>query len=197
MVAAPRPSQAPAPQGAEERLLIEAAQHDPAKFAALYELHFERLYAFIASRVRNRAAAEDLTSEVFHKALANLPTFEWRGSPFAAWLFRIAVNAIVDRFKREYRDPIEITDSPESKASPPPRNPAGALELEAVEQRATLFRLVDKLPTVQRRVIYERFVEQRTIAEIAALLKKTPGAIKQLQFRALQTLRAQMEGAHA
>jgi len=196
MVAVRRPAKEPAPPAADERLLIEAAQRDPAKFAALYELHFARLYAFIASRVRNRAIAEDVTSEVFHKALANLSSFEWRGAPFAAWLFRIAVNALVDRFKHEYLDPVEATDSLESKAGQPKRD-RGILDLEAVERRASLFRLVDKLPAVQRRVIYERFVEQRSIREIAALLKKTPGAIKQLQFRALQTLRAQMERGHA
>jgi RNA polymerase sigma factor (sigma-70 family) len=70
-------------------------------------------------------------------------------------------------------------------------------DLEAIDYHARLFRLVDKLPTVQQRVIRERFVEQRTIREIADRLKKTEGAIKQLQFRALHTLRAQMEGGHA
>src|SRR5712692_2776061 len=81
----------------DERWLVKAAQSDPAKFDALYELHFERVYAFVASRVRDRATAEDVTSEVFHKALANLPGYEWRGVPFVAWLLRIAANAIVAR----------------------------------------------------------------------------------------------------
>src|SRR6266550_3545624 len=82
---------APAKKEAE-RLLIEAAQRDPSRFAELYEDNFERVYAFIARRVRDRDEAEDLTSEVFHQALANLARFEWRGVPFAAWLFRIAAN---------------------------------------------------------------------------------------------------------
>lgn len=63
----------------DERALVEAAQGDPGKFDALYEMHFERVYAFVASRARDRATAEDLTSEVFHKALAHLPSYEWRG----------------------------------------------------------------------------------------------------------------------
>jgi len=91
-------------RGADERLLVESAQSDPAKFDALYELHFERAYAFVAGRVRDRATAEDVTSEVFHKALANLPSYEWRGAPFAAWLLRIAANAIVDQAKRAARE---------------------------------------------------------------------------------------------
>src|SRR5882724_11985181 len=75
---------------ADERLLIEAAQKDPARFADLYEINFERVYAYIVRRVGDRTETEDLTSEVFHKTLANLKRFEWRGIPFAAWLFRIA-----------------------------------------------------------------------------------------------------------
>jgi len=178
--------------GVDERLLVEAAQSDPAKFDALYEQHFERVYAFVASRVRNRATAEDLTSEVFHKALANLPDYEWRGVPFAAWLMRIAVNCIVDQAKRAARefpapdDPAEVAADPGLQAS----------ESRAIENRARLLLLVGELPEVQKQVVYERFVEQRSIREIAQRLGKTPGVIKQLQLRAIENLRAQMESGH-
>ena len=64
---------------ADERLLVEAAQKDPARFAELYENNFERVYAYVVRRVGDRAETEDLTSEVFHHALANLRRFEWRG----------------------------------------------------------------------------------------------------------------------
>lgn len=183
----------PSAQGAEERQLVEAAQNDPAKFDALYERHFERVYAFVAYRVRDRATAEDVTSEVFHKALAKLPSYEWRGIPFVAWLLRIAANAIVDQAKRTARefpaaeDPVDAVADPVAQAS----------ELRAIENRARLFRLVGKLPKTQRKVVYQRFVEQRSIREIAELLGKSEGAIKQLQLRALERLRAQMEGGHA
>src|ERR1700726_4016504 len=89
---------------ADERLLIEAAQKDPARFAELYQNNFERVYAYIVRRVENRAETEDLASEVFHHALANLKRFEWRGIPFAAWLFRIAANLISDRWQRTGRE---------------------------------------------------------------------------------------------
>jgi RNA polymerase sigma-70 factor (ECF subfamily) len=69
--------------------------------------------------------------------------------------------------------------------------------MEAVEDGARLFRLVNDLPADQRRVIFERFVEQRGIREIAQQLGRSEGAVKQLQFRALQNLRSQMEGDHA
>src|SRR5208282_2362174 len=94
----------PPKKDARERLLIEAAQKDPSRFAELYEDNFERVYAFVARRVQNRPDAEDLTAEVFHQALGKLGGFEWRGVPFAAWLYRIASNAIADRWKRAARE---------------------------------------------------------------------------------------------
>jgi RNA polymerase sigma-70 factor (ECF subfamily) len=177
----------------DERLLVQAAQRDPAKFEALYELYFERVYYFLVRRVRDRATAEDLTSEVFHKALAHLPSYEWRGAPFAAWLFRIAHNALADQYKRAARE----HPSQEDQTGAIAQQELSSFEMEAIDYHARLFRLVDHLPAVQRQVIRERFVEQRTIREIAARLNKREGAIKQLQLRALQTLRSQMEGGHA
>jgi len=91
--------------GVDEQLLVEAAQRDPAKFDELYELHFVRVYAFVVGRVRDRAVAEDVTSEVFHKALANLPSYKWRGVPFAAWLLRIASQARRARVHRSRQSP--------------------------------------------------------------------------------------------
>jgi RNA polymerase sigma-70 factor, ECF subfamily len=193
MVAARRPARKPTTQPADERLLVEAAQADPSKFDALYELHFHRIYYLMISRVRNRTVAEDLTSEVFHKALANLRSFEWRGAPFSAWLVRIAMNALADKFKRDYLEMSPRDDSRRPDVSRAPTLP----DERTIEESAWLFNLVEKLPDVQRRVIYERFVEQRKVREIAVILKKSEGAIKQLQFRALETLRAQMEGRDA
>jgi len=174
---------------ADERLLIEAAQHDPARFAELYEINFERVYAYAIRRVRDRAEAEDVTAEVFHQALANLKRFEWRGIPFAAWLFRIAANLISDRWQRSGR---EIAD--EEKIDAAQVSPA---EIEEVERRATLFKLVDTLPAEQKNVVVLRFVEQKSIKEVAREIRKTEGAVKQLQFRALSNLRARLEGADA
>lgn len=177
--------------GAEEeseRSLVEAAQRDPARFADLYEAHFHRIYAFISSRVHDRSETEDLTSEVFHRALANLHRFEWRGTPFAAWLYRIAVNAMANRgTQRAQQDRLSDTADP----APPPQ-----AELEAAERRARLFRSVESLPADQRRVILLRFAHQKSFREIAGQLGRSEGAVKQLQFRALENLRARMEEAH-
>lgn len=183
----PPPNQAGATALAEERRLVEAAQNDPVRFEALYELHFDRVYSFVAGRVRDRATAEDVTSEVFYKALANLKTYQWRGVPFAAWLLRIAANAIIDRSERGSRE----HSMPSNLADPPAH-----LDLRSIEHRARLFRLVSQLPEIQQRVVHERFVDQRSIREIAERLGKSEGAIKQLQWRALERLRTQWGGGH-
>jgi RNA polymerase sigma-70 factor (ECF subfamily) len=165
----------------EERLLIEAAQKDPSRFAELYEQNFHRVYAYIALRVRDRAEIQDLTAHVFHQALANLGKFKWKGSPFAAWLYRIAANAIVDQAKRKQRESSEQPD--------PAAESSTVVDLEEVERRARLFSAVDKLPEDQRLVISLRFADEKSIREIAETLGRSEGAVKQLQFRGLENLR--------
>ncbi|HXM46186.1 MAG TPA: sigma-70 family RNA polymerase sigma factor [Bryobacteraceae bacterium] len=167
------------PASEEERLLIEAAQRNPGRFAELYELNFERVYAYVARRMGSREEAEDVTAEVFQQAFANLPRFEWRGVPFAAWLRRMAANAIADRWHALRREPSE-----------PDRDPAGDPAGEDdIERRAMLFQLVDTLQADQRQVVIGRFVEQKSISEMARELGRSEGAIKQLQWRALKNLR--------
>ncbi len=166
----------------DERALIEAAQTDPARFVELYERHFHRVYAYAIRRAGSRAEAEDITSEVFERALVNLPRFEWRGVPLIAWLFRIAANALSDRRQQIERD----------SAGPPPDVPDEG-ESATIERRAMLFQLVDRLPDLQRQVIEMRFVDGRSIREIAAALERSEGAVKQLQLRALENLRKRME----
>jgi RNA polymerase sigma-70 factor, ECF subfamily len=169
----------------QERLLIEAAQKDPGHFAELYDANFERIYAFIVRRVQDRHEAEDLTAEVFHHALANISRFEWRGVPFAVWLFRIAANAIADRRRRTRQtvDPRLAEDLDQSS-------------WRDIERRATLFQLVNNLPEDQRSVLVKRFVEQKNVSEIAREFGRSEGAIKQLQFRALKNLKARVGGRH-
>jgi RNA polymerase sigma-70 factor (ECF subfamily) len=166
---------------ADEKLLIEAAQRDPARFSELYERNFDRVYAFIAHRVGDREEAQDLTSEVFHEALAGIGRFEWRGAPFIAWLLGIASNRLARRWQRitgQQEVPVDDLDF------------AGADG--QIEQRAMLFQLVEELPPDQRQVIISRFVHQRSLREIAQELQRSEGAVKQLQLRALQNLRTQM-----
>lgn len=178
----------------DERRLIEAAQQDRARFADVYERYFELVYAYVARRVRDRAATEDLTSEVFRKALANIDRFKWKGAPFGAWLLRIAANLIADRAKRETRDGVRVNESSAIPLDDQPSAPKSQqLQLEDAERRAWVIRMVDELPDDQRRVVRMRFAEEKSINEIASELGRSEGAIKQLQFRAFQNLRAKLE----
>ena len=165
----------------DERALIAAAQEDPARFGDLYDRYVHRVYGYVSRRVGNRAEAEDITSAVFEQALSSLPRFEWRGVPFAAWLIRIAANALADHWRRAARE-----------AGEPAAEVADVAEMAAIERRAMLFQLVDRLPDLQRRVIEMRFGQEKSIRDIAALLNRSEGAVKQLQLRALENLRKGM-----
>jgi len=171
---------------ADEKLLVAAAQKDPARFTDLYEANVERVYAFALRRLSNRADAEDVTAEVFQHALANIGQFEWRGVPFAAWLYRIAQNALADRWQRASREQGR-------PASDDPPDPDARVDPEEIERRAQLFRLVATLPAEQRRVIEMRFGEEKSIGEIARAMKRSAGAIKQLQFRGIRALRQRLD----
>jgi len=170
---------------ADEQSLIEAARTDPARFGELYERNFDRVYAFIVRRVRDRDEAQDLTAEVFHHALAGLDRFEWRGAPFVAWLYRIAANAVADRARRLARE-----------GGTMPQLVARTEDPADMEHQARVFRTVAQLPVPQRRVLEMRFVEQKSIREIAQELGRSEGAVKQLQFRAMENLRARVGEQH-
>jgi len=171
---------------ADDRLLVEAAQQDPSRFAELYELNFDVVYAFVVRQTRDRDAAQDITSEVFHDALANLGSFEWRGIPFLAWLLRIASNAVADHFHRSARNRrvAELDERLEVQLA----NLTTDI-LTNWDPYARVFRSVKELPDDQRRVVEMRFAEEKSIGEIARTIGRSEGAVKQLQFRALQTLR--------
>jgi RNA polymerase sigma-70 factor (ECF subfamily) len=167
----------------DERVLIEAAQQEPGRFAELYERNFYLVYAYVARRIHDRSEAQDLTSHVFQQALANIGKFKWRGAPFVTWLYRIAANAIADQARKKSREPAE----PEGAA-----NISVDTDLEQVERRAQLFHAVEALPEDQRKVILLRFGEEKSIREIAVSLNRSEGAVKQLQFRGLENLRARL-----
>ena len=163
---------------------MAAAQADPELFLELYDRYFHRVWAYVIRRARNRAEAEDVTSEVFRRALQNLGNYEWRGVPLLAWLFRIASNTLASHREKLAR---ETGDPPPEVAGPDPD----------LERRAMLFQLVERLPETQRRVIELRYIEEQSLLEIAGALGKSEGAVKQLQRRALESLREEWEAGHA
>jgi len=161
----------------DDRLLIEAAQRERAHFAELYDQNFARVYAFIARRAGSREEAQDLTAEVFHQALVSIQTFQWRGTPFIAWLYGIAANVLSAHWEKLGRTPVQLAEAWDQGAN------------QENERRAMLSELVESLLPEQRTVIVRRFIEQRSIREIAQQMGRSEGAVKQLQLRALENLR--------
>lgn len=163
----------------DDQLLINA-QIDRFQFAELYEHTFHRVYAFVARRVSTREEAQDLTAEVFHQALASIENFRWQGAPFIAWLYGIAANVLSAHWRKLGRAPSQLDEDCELGGT------------DEIERRAILAELVESLLPDQRTVIVRRFIEQRSIREIAQELGRSEGAIKQLQVRALENLREKM-----
>ena len=168
----------------DEPDLISAAKADPERFIELYDRFFHRVWAYAIRRARNRAEAEDVTSEVFRRALENLADYEWRGVPFLGWLLRIASNALASRWEKTGRESADLSAGTTRGTDP------------GLERRAMLFQLVDRLPEAQRRVIELRYIEEHTLLETATMLGRTEGAVKQLQRRALESLREEWEAGH-
>ena len=164
----------------DDREGINIAQSGPLGFAELYEQNFGRIYAFLARRVGSRDHAEDLTAEVFHQALASIGSFRWQGAPFISWLYGIAANVLAAHWHKLGRNPAQLEEDWDEGGS------------NEIEKKAILAELVESLMPDQRMVIVRRFIEQRSIREVATELGRSEGAIKQLQLRALENLREKM-----
>ncbi len=168
----------------EERRLIESAKRDPREFGALYDRHFQQIYRFVYSRVREQTAAEDVTSEVFIKALRAMPRYQDTGRPFAAWLYQIAVNAIADRY-RTLKPSHPLEDFHDLSVGGP------AIEEQAAQRDEIrrIWQIVEDLPVQQRTALVLKFQEDMKIEDIAVAMGKTPGAVKLLIHRGVSRLR--------
>src|SRR5436309_1648171 len=165
--------------------VIERARNgDRAAFAELYDTHVDSVYRYLLYRVREPSDAEDLCSEVFTRAFANIHRYRWQGKSFLAWLYTIARNAVTDRRRRE-RPTVEI-DNAFGLAEDGPTAHERAVHGEAVD---LLRGAVRHLTSEQQEVIVLRFVENMSSRQVAQVLGKNEGAIRALQFRALGRLR--------
>lgn len=159
-----------------------------AAISALYRRHVQAIYRYLYYRVGDEHTAEDLTAEVFLRAIEGLPNYEPRGVPFAAWLYRIAQARMADYFRRQGRTATVGLDEgwPSDEDLPLARVERSSLHEEL---RAALGRLTID----QQQVIILKFVEGFSNAEAARILGKTEGAVKSLQHRALNALHRLME----
>ncbi|HLY13712.1 MAG TPA: sigma-70 family RNA polymerase sigma factor [Candidatus Limnocylindrales bacterium] len=167
-----------------DRTVAQARAGDRAALAALYDLFASRVYRFALVRVRSSADAEDLLQRIFVKVIEGLPRYEERGLPFAAWLFRIARNTVIDheRTLHEHASLDDIAQRVDDRAGPE------ALA-DAAFERETIRTALEQLTPEQRDVIAYRFFAGLSPAEIGLLMDRREGAIRALQFRAIQTLR--------
>jgi RNA polymerase sigma-70 factor, ECF subfamily len=177
---------------ADEAELVAAAKRNPADFGPLYERYVDQIYRFAYRRTGNHADAEDVTSQTFQQALAALPSYEWRGLPFGAWLYRIASNIVHRRGRVSSREtPVEdvaIYARGEDFAGDDPADIVGRSS-EADE----LVQAIRQLPPDQQRALVLKFARGLKNREIGDLMDRSEGAIKQLVHRAMLNLRAVME----
>jgi RNA polymerase sigma-70 factor (ECF subfamily) len=186
------------PEPREAALVARARAGDRRAFGAIYQQHVDRVYSYVAFRVRDETMAEDITQDVFLQALRGIGDYHWRGS-VAPWLLRIARNAIIDHWRRCGRRP-EVVSSALHATNDDSRGdilerlvPAEAVDqLALVEERLDRERLLEateRLTQLQQHVLALRFAAGLSIEETAAAMGKTEGAVKNLQHHALKSLR--------
>lgn len=173
----------------EKRLLKQAQNGDANAFAQLYREHVQAIFRYIAYRVQDHQQAEDLTGDVFTRALEGLPKYQDRGKPFLAWLYRIAHARVVDFYRKRDRRPNESDISAEPLSVTPDMDEGLVRSQAASALRDAIADLTDD----QQQVIILRFIEGHRTDTVAALMGKKPNAIKALQHRALRSLAGRLE----
>jgi RNA polymerase sigma-70 factor (ECF subfamily) len=172
-----------------ERGLVERARHDSAAFGELYERYVDAIHTFAFHRLGDHTQAEDVTAETFQRALEHIGSFEWRGVPFSAWLYRIASNVIVARFRRQL--PLAGEAPGDGLGEERVDVDAGLLHKEQITE---LLAAVHALPDDQQQVIILRFGAELRSKEIAYIMERSEGAVKALLHRALDALYRRLNG---
>ena len=166
-------------------LAARAGKGEPAAFGALYDRYVDAVYRYVFYRVPNDADAEDLTSEVFMRAMRAIPRYEPRQA-FLAWLYRIARNAVIDRARRA-RTQVSFEDALAHPNADKVVEPDAALL--ALSDSRVVREAMAHLTPLQQEVIVLRYMEGFSTAEIAVLVGKREGTVRGIQFRALAALR--------
>jgi RNA polymerase sigma-70 factor, ECF subfamily len=172
----------------EQAWVDQARTGDEKAVTLLYETHVGSIFAYMKYRVDSTVAAEDLTAEVFLRMVRSLPTYESRGLPFRAWLFRIAANLLTDHYRQLCKNTsLPITEDFASDDTDPFDN------LIKKEQHIHLRRAIRNLSEEYQNLLILRFVEDLSHTEIATVLNKSPEALRAMQYRALKALAIELE----
>ncbi|NLH07663.1 MAG: sigma-70 family RNA polymerase sigma factor [Chloroflexi bacterium] len=173
-----------------ENELVELAKTDVEAFGELYMRYVDKIYSYIYYRTSNHQDAEDLTSRVFHRALAALPDYEDRGLPFSAWLYRIAHNLVAnfhrDR-KRKKLVPLESLILSSFRREAPDH------VAERRDEAEQLLDVIRRLPEDRQQLLILKFVDRLPNAEIGEIMGRSEGAIKSLYHRTLVSLREELQ----
>jgi len=172
----------------EEIALIDAAKSDPNAFGLLYERYVDRIYNYIYFRTDSVKDAEDLTGQVFFKAMSNIKGYRHMGLPFSAWLYRIAHNLVANYYQDRVRKREIALDDEQAQFIPqndyhPEKQTAKTQEIEK------LMTAIRKLSPIRQELLVLKFLDQLSNAEIGKILRKSEGAIKSLYHRTLLELR--------
>jgi RNA polymerase sigma factor (sigma-70 family) len=161
--------------------LVARAQRDRQEFAHLYREYLPHVYRYCYRSLGNQEAAEDATSQIFTQALAALPRYT--SGSFRAWLFTIAHNVVVDEARR--RRPTSSLDLAETLVDPAPQLDEALIETET---RQTIVALMSQLSPTQRQVLELR-LSGLTAVEIAAVMGRSHGTIRNLHYQTVARLR--------
>ena len=163
-----------------EAYLIERAKSDPDAFIALYEHYFPYLYRYSYYRTKSKQETEDVVSQTFLKALENIAGFKQKGIPFGCWLYRIAANIMYHNFKHKNRE-YSLNEH------------LFRTELEIMPEQLDLLRYLDALPEAQQQVLTLRYIQDLSIRDVARIINRSEGAVKQLALRGLRALRERVD----
>lgn len=173
---------------ADEDELVERARAAPEAFGELYDRHLQRIHSFVAGRVQDPAVAEDITADVFLRALRGIGRYRPCGRPFSAWLYRIATNAVTDHYRERRRrcDPLESQLNLPSPECALDQRVADRLDVERV------WATIDTLPEHQRTALTLRLRDDLALAQIGARMGKSEGAVKLLLHRGVHGVRRRL-----
>jgi RNA polymerase sigma-70 factor (ECF subfamily) len=172
----------------DARLARRAGNGEAEAFGVLYDRYVDAVYRYVYYRVRNEAEAEDVTSEVFMRALRAIPKYEPRQA-FLAWLYRIARNAVIDRSRRQAsRKQVSFEDALAHPHGDQVVNPDEGLL--AGSDASVVRKAMQELTPLQQEVLVLRYVEGLDTKSICRITGKRDGTIRGIEFRALSALRA-------
>lgn len=179
------------PESLEDLVVVvgRATKGDRAAASELFDRYYPRVHRYALAKLRDPSNAEDVAAETFSRVVRELRRFKWKGAGFEAWLFRIASNVIVDQARRAGRE-AALGDASDNVEVPGGRTPEDAVLMNELTDE--LNGILAQLPPDQQEVLILRCAAQLSTEEICRTMGRSANAVRQLQFRALENMRARM-----